>query len=182
MARRIALLTALLLAAWPIATLGQTQPPAQQKMPLGSRPAPDEISPSNTVAFLTTASQDARTEYAAAKLALEKSKDDKVRALAQTVQTDHQNAELQIEQLAKMKKVTLPEEVDPMQITAIQQLQKLSGKTFDRAYAEYMTTSHENAIRLFDEALKSSDADVRNFAAKVRPELQKHLDAAKNLK
>src|SRR3954471_23141536 len=113
MSRSTICLATILVGAWAVALAAQ-EPVPQEKLPLGSRPAPDRMNPSATATFLTTVSQDDRTELAAAKLALEKTADDRVRNLAKTVETDHQNAELQIEQLAQVKKVNLPE-ADPMQ-------------------------------------------------------------------
>src|SRR5207247_1553941 len=68
--RRLLLLPAILLVM--SATPAAQAPDPQDKMPLGSRPAPDTVSPSATVPFLTNASQDARTELALAKLAQQK--------------------------------------------------------------------------------------------------------------
>ncbi|MBO9675676.1 MAG: DUF4142 domain-containing protein [Sphingobacteriaceae bacterium] len=58
---------------------------------------------------------------------------------------------------------------------AIDQLKKLSGSSFDKAYVEMMVLDHQKAVDLFEKASQSSDVDVKAYAVKYLPILKKHL-------
>jgi len=58
---------------------------------------------------------------------------------------------------------------------AIDRLNNLSGSAFDKAYVVMMVSDHQKAVSLFEKAAQSSDADVKRYAGKYLPILQKHL-------
>ncbi|GGH06280.1 DUF4142 domain-containing protein [Pedobacter zeae] len=66
-------------------------------------------------------------------------------------------------------------------IQAIDQLKKLRGSSFDKAYVEMMVSDHQKAVYLFEKASQSSDADIKAYAGKYLPILKKHLKQASAL-
>ena len=62
-------------------------------------------------------------------------------------------------------------------------LSTADGEDFDRRYAESMgVEAHEDNIELFQKASKEAeDADVKAYAQKTLPALQKHLEMAREL-
>ena len=64
-------------------------------------------------------------------------------------------------------------------------LSRLSTKTgteFDREYMDLMEDGHNRAIDLYEDAAKSSDADISAFANKMLPKLRQHREQAKTIK
>ena len=52
----------------------------------------------------------------------------------------------------------------------------------DKKYLHEMVEDHEDAVKLFEKACKSDDADIAAFAQRTLPTLQHHLQMAKDLK
>jgi putative membrane protein len=103
-------------------------------------------------------------------------------------------AEVQLAQLAQQKativksfagqrNVSLPstpsEEKQKMQ----RDMEKLSGKNFDKEYISMMVNGHKESIDLFEDTRASTtDVDIKNFADKTLPKLKTHLDSAQAIK
>ena len=65
---------------------------------------------------------------------------------------------------------------------AVKQLQSLTGEQFDRVYLSDMVGDHTQAVNEFETASQSlSDPDLKKFAAKTLPTLQKHSKMAQEL-
>jgi putative membrane protein len=61
-------------------------------------------------------------------------------------------------------------------------LSKLRGSAFDRAYAQAMVQDHQEDLRIYqEEAANGTDPDVTAFAARHVPLLQEHLRMAQRL-
>jgi len=58
---------------------------------------------------------------------------------------------------------------------ALDQLNNLSGNSFDKAYVEMMVSDHQKAVALFEKASQSTDNAVKTYANKYLPVLKKHL-------
>jgi putative membrane protein len=64
----------------------------------------------------------------------------------------------------------------------VKNLQKLTGDQFDQAYLSDMVSDHAQAVGEFETASQSlSDPDLKKFAAKTLPTLQKHSKMAQEL-
>jgi putative membrane protein len=62
------------------------------------------------------------------------------------------------------------------------QLSKLSGAEFDRAYMRQMVKDHEDAVKLFQrESTRGKDAELKAWAGKTLPALQEHLRLAREI-
>jgi len=73
-------------------------------------------------------------------------------------------------------------ELSSSQKSTVDKLAKLSGAEFDKAYMSDMVSDHETDVKEFQtQADKGNDPDVKAFAAKTLPVLQKHLQMARDV-
>lgn len=148
--------------------------------------APDKGStkPSLTSAsFVRTATQGGLLEVEAAKLALSKSSNEKIKTFAQRMVTDHGKANEELKIIATRNKVTLPSAFDAEHQAKLDALKSKSGIEFDATYGKDMHSDHQKAVALFRQAVASSEvaADYRAFAAKTLPVLEEHHKLAMQL-
>jgi putative membrane protein len=128
--------------------------------------------------FTTKAAIGGMAEVALGKLALTKTSSAKIKDFAQMMITDHGKANDELMGIAKTKNITLPATVDADHQKKLDDLSKLSGADFDKAYVDAMVDGHKKTLDLMnDEAKNGKDADFKAFAAKTAPVVQKHLDA-----
>jgi len=74
------------------------------------------------------------------------------------------------------------EGLDQQHAALLQQLQAAKGAEFDRLYATQQVTAHQQAVDLFGNYSRSGDiAQLKQWAAKTLPDLQKHLQLAQAL-
>jgi len=65
----------------------------------------------------------------------------------------------------------------------VKDLSEKTGTDFDEAYMKMMVNDHKDDVDKFEECSKDSkDADLKAFATKTLPVLQKHLAEAKTIK
>ena len=136
---------------------------------------------SSPESFMKDAAQGGMAEVKMGELASKNAKDPEVKKFGQMMVTDHGAAGKDLEALAKKKNFTLPTDIGSHQST-YDKLSKLTGADFDKEYVNEMVSDHEKDLKEFQsQAANSSDADVKAFAAKVVPVIQKHVDAIKAL-
>jgi putative membrane protein len=134
----------------------------------------------NTTTFLTHAAQDGEAEIEMGKLAQEKAADAKVKDFGARMQKDHGNANAELRAIAAKKGLTIPGGPGP-HAAMKNKLEKLQGAAFDQAYMRGMVDDHTKAVKEFQMATNSPDADVKAFAAKTLPTLQEHLKLAQEI-
>lgn len=122
-------------------------------------------------------------EIAAARVALERSKNDNVRKYAQTMITDHTKALDSITTLARSKNVTLPTEPDTTHKAAAAAMSKLSGDAFDKAYMKQAGLSdHTKVLGMLQKGAKTAkDPDLLALVSTLTPTVSAHLKAAKSM-
>ncbi|HEY6975574.1 MAG TPA: DUF4142 domain-containing protein [Chitinophagaceae bacterium] len=114
------------------------------------------------------------------KIAQEKATNPRIKDFGAMMVKDHSDANDQLKTLAQQKNITLPTAVSDKQQKEIDDLNKKTGKDFDKAYMSMMLDDHKKDIKEFEKAGNDSkDADVKDFAMKTLPTLQKHLDSAR---
>jgi putative membrane protein len=131
-------------------------------------------------AFVRLAGQSGQVELSLATMAQSKAKDPRVKAFAEQLVKDHQQANTELDALAAKKDVKIPAVAD-LQKTSKDRLDKLDGAAFDRAFVAQMVRDHTKAIADFTKALTSKDADVKAFVGKTLPTLKEHLRVAQQL-
>ncbi|WP_367867243.1 DUF4142 domain-containing protein [Pedobacter sp. WC2423] len=132
--------------------------------------------------FATKAAVGGMAEVGLGKLALTKATNTQLKEFAKMMVSDHGKANEELMLIAKQKNITLPAAVDEDHQKKMNELDKKTGKDFDKAYAEAMVDGHEKTLKLMqDEAKNGKDADIKAFASKTTPVVQTHLDMIKKI-
>ena len=128
---------------------------------------------------------DGRAEVDLARLALQKASNKQVKDFATMMMRDHQRAGTELKMLASQVHINMAKidpDTDHGKATHAR-LARLSGPDFDREYIKAMIEDHERAVRDADDKADEADNDhVKQWAAKVLPTLEKHLETAKDIR
>jgi len=128
--------------------------------------------------FATDAANGGLAEVALGKLAQTKAVNAQVKGFADMMVKDHSKANEELMAIAKSKNITLPAAPDADHQKKLDDLSKLSGKDFDKAYVDAMVDGHKKTLDLMQMAAKDcKDSDLKAFAVKTAPVVQMHLDA-----
>lgn len=129
--------------------------------------------------FAQKASTMAQFQISSNQLAIEKTKDDHVKKLAQTLLADHTVS------ANALKAALMSSTVNPNAITAdldiahqgnLDNLRQVSPETFDKFYLDTQEDAHENMIDLFkDYAENGTDTTLKHYASTQLPKLETHL-------
>ena len=140
-----------------------------------SQMAPDETS------FIQEAAVLGMMEVEAGSMALQKSKNEKVKGFAQMMVTHHTKANQELQKLATEKGLNLPATFPVEQQKHLNVLKENSDRGFDLQYMEMMASGHIKTLELFRKAATSEDAALKAFATKTIPTLEKHYKEANAL-
>jgi putative membrane protein len=134
--------------------------------------------------FIERAAQNGWAEVEASKVALNQTENARVRGFAQQMIEDHTKTNQELASLAASKGVDPPTEPSSAQKSQIRALSRARGDDLDDQYVETMgVAAHQDAINLFHTASRQAqDAELKAFATKTLPALQKHLDMARDLR
>jgi putative membrane protein len=135
-----------------------------------------------TSKFLVKVGDVNMTEVQLGQMAREKASDQRVKDFGNMMVQDHTNASNELKTLAASKNVTLADSISKDHQKKIDDLNKKSGKEFDKAYIDMMEDGHEATIKDFKKNADNKDPDVKAFVNKMLPTLQAHLDSAKAVK
>ena len=117
-------------------------------------------------------------EIKSSELALTKSKDEQVRALAKQMIADHTKANEELKAALKTSKMDitmLPSALDDAHQKVYDSLVNSSDLNFDDQYMEAQDDAHEEAIALFKSYIDKGDSTaLKQFAEKTLPTLQMH--------
>ena len=120
-------------------------------------------------------------EVALATLAQEKASNADVKSFAAQLEKDHSQANDGLKDVASKKNITLASAPAKNHQALHDQLAKLSGAEFDKAYVAAMVDHHQKDVREFSRvASGNGDADVKAFASKTLPTLKEHLQQAQD--
>lgn len=132
--------------------------------------------------FMDQAARGGLAEVSEGQLASKQAHEATVRRFASEMVTDHTKVNTDLNALAQQKRITLPTMPSDAQQHMMSQLQGLTGSTFDHTYLDQQVALHRYAVDLYrNEAKQGTDADVKALAARVLPELEKHLSEAERL-
>jgi putative membrane protein len=132
--------------------------------------------------FLKVLANENQQEVESAKIALQRSRNERVRQYAQQEIDDHSQSQNQLQQLAQNKGAELPKVLGNMEQGMVNNLSAQSDSSFDKTYIDNEVTAHQDAVNNVNaEAMNGADVDLKAYAQKALPTLQKHLIAAKEL-
>ena len=165
----------LILASAPAAFAAD--PPAKQAA------APAMATPS-TSTFLTNTAVANLFEIESSKVALAKTKNDKIKAFANQMVTDHTGAGTKFKQAVADAKLTPPaEKLDAKHQTLLDDLKKKDAAAFDTAYVKAQHDGHVETVAMFEAYAKGGDnARMKQFANEMLPTLKTHLDQVSKIK
>jgi putative membrane protein len=137
--------------------------------------------------FVDKAAAGGIAEVEASRLALEKSASADVKEFANRMITDHSKANDELAALAKKYDIEVPDSTT-LTKQAKEKILDMRDESFDAAYADNQVKAHEEAIELFkkeantvtDDRVKGA-TELKGFAQKMLPALEKHLGMAKTL-
>jgi putative membrane protein len=133
--------------------------------------------------FLEQAAQNGHAEIEASRLAVQKSGDPQVKRFAQTMIDEHTRMGQELQALARSKGMDVPQEPSMMQKARLKLLSTSDGDDFTRRYVDsFGLEAHRDTIKLFQEAARDAqDPEVKAFASRGMPALQRHLTMAGEL-
>lgn len=133
--------------------------------------------------FLVDAAANTQYELAVAQIAKDKAADSAVKSYAAMLVGDHSESQTKLQLLAQRRQVALPSKLPADKQRVVDQLNRASGKDFDRQFIQTVgLRDHKADIELFEKASRDAkDNEVREFAASALPTLRAHLSAAQNL-
>jgi putative membrane protein len=121
-------------------------------------------------------------EVETGKLAQNKASSDDVKKFAAHMVEDHGKMLDEQQTMAKSKGVQLPKQPKKAHQAALKKLEGASGERFDRAYMDQMVKDHEKTLKLVQETAKNAkDPELKQAAEKAAPEVEKHLEMAKQI-
>ena len=133
--------------------------------------------------FMVKVADVGMTEVKLGQMAQDKGMSQRIKDFGAMMVKDHTAAGDELKNLAERKNVTLPATVGNDHQKKIDDLNKKSGKDFDKAYINAMVDGHKSTVNDFEKASKNAkDADVKAWVDKTLPTLEMHLDSAKAIK
>jgi len=137
----------------------------------------------STSEFMVKVADVGMTEVKLGQMAQDKAANPRVKDFGSMMVKDHTAAGDELKNLARQKNVTLPEAVGADHQKKIDDLNKKSGKDFDKAYIDAMVDGHQSTVNDFEKISKNEkDPDVKAWVDKTLPTLRMHLDSARAIK
>ena len=129
--------------------------------------------------FLATAARTDMTEAHEGQMAETQATRADVKDFAKSLVDDCTASYTQLSRIAAREGVNIPKGIDSARNPTIVQLAHLKGDRFDRQFTNDEIAAHRRLLAAFQrEARQARDADVKAFAAKMVPIVQKHLQDA----
>lgn len=132
--------------------------------------------------FINDAAKGNRAEVELGKLVESKATNPSVKQFAKMMQTDHAKALSQLEQVAQSRNITLPDGIPDDAQDLETKLSSESGKQLEKDYMDGMVKDHQKDVKDFQDATQNlRDNDVKQWAQKTLPTLQRHLQKAQQV-
>jgi putative membrane protein len=162
--------------------------PAEQAMTPDANPAATVPTPSDETAaptFVEKAAMSDMFEISAAKLAVTRASNPKVKAFAKDMIDAHTATTNDLTKAIGESGQSLapPAALNKDLQDKLDDLTKGDAKAFDKAYMDGQVDAHQSALNLLQRYAEDGDvAAIKAFAAATAPKVQKHLDLAKTLR
>jgi putative membrane protein len=132
--------------------------------------------------FVKKAAEGGAAEVKFGQLAEDKGNSQAIKDFGKRMVADHTKSNEQLQKEAAQEKIDLPAKMTSRDQTAYDRHSKLSGVSFDRAYARDMVRDHRADILEFEAESKSGHKDwTKTFATQTLPTLREHLKQAEEM-
>ncbi len=129
--------------------------------------------------FMIQAAKTDMTEAHEGQMAEEQASRADVKAFAKTLVQDYTESYGELTELAAKMGVSIPKGINTAQDPTIRQLTHLKGAGFEREFSKEEIAAERHAIALFKrEAEHGKDSELKAYANKMIPVLEKHLHMA----
>ena len=142
---------------------------------------PDTTYVMNT--FVSDAAEGGMMEVELSKLAQSNGASEDVKEFGKMLETDHAAANAELRSIAAAGNIPLPARMSEEHSKHVKAMGEMKGADFDKHFITMMVEDHDKDVAAFkDAAANNPNQQVKDFAAKTLPTLQKHLDKAKAIK
>jgi len=132
--------------------------------------------------FLVKAADGGLAEVEAGKLGEQKATNQRVKAFATMMVSDHTGANAEVKTLAASRNITLPTAPSEENQKKAAKVNEKTGKEFDKAFMDMMVDDHKKTIDLFEKAENNcKDEEVKTFIRNTLPKLRMHLNSADSI-
>jgi len=129
--------------------------------------------------FMISAARTDMTQAHEGQMAQNQGRSDDVKNFAKTLVQDHTNSYTQLSELAAKEGVSIPKGINASRNPSIRLLAHLTGQRFDQAFTKDEIASERQTIAVFKrEAAHGKDVEVKAYANKMIPVLEKHVQLA----
>ncbi|MEJ2614252.1 MAG: DUF4142 domain-containing protein [Ignavibacteriaceae bacterium] len=133
--------------------------------------------------FLYEAAQGGMMMVQLGEIAEKEAHNKSIRDFAKMMINDHSKINDELKDLAQQNQIKLPDSLSKNKQDKINDLEKLSGRRFEKQYVDLMAEDHKNDVAKFkDESQNAASPEVRQWASKTLPTLQKHLEKIKEIR
>jgi putative membrane protein len=133
--------------------------------------------------FVMKAAAGGMAEVEMGNVAQQKAVNQRVKDFGAMMVKDHSQANDELKSLVSNRGITIPTALPKEEQNHLDAMQKMTGKNFDQHYVNMMVDDHKKDINEFKMAAeKCNDNDLKNWASKTLPTLQKHLDSIQAIK
>lgn len=127
--------------------------------------------------FVTNAAIGGMYEVQAGRIAVERSKNARVKALGQMMITDHTKAGEELKPIAAAANLAVPTALDQRHQGMIDNLRGATDQDFDRVYLQQQEAAHnETAMLLETYGRMGGHAGLKGWAAKTLPVVKQHQE------
>ncbi len=118
--------------------------------------------------FLQRMSEHHQEAIVMSQLALKKSKDDKIKKLAEKIISDQSDEQKQMKEVKEKSYSNIPLPPKDTHMTDISSLEKADGKEFDKNYLQLMSKHHKSGIEMMGKLLPNIDKrNIHRMAIKM---------------
>ena len=132
-------------------------------------------------AFVKAAASGGMLEVELGKVAVKQASNPDVTAFGERMITDHSKADGELARVARKEGLSVPSKMDEKDLAKLNELSKLHGAAFDKAYMDAMVKDHEQDVAEFRAQAAQKKSDVDRWAADTLPTLESHLAQAKTV-
>lgn len=128
--------------------------------------------------FVREAAIGGMMEVEAGTIAQQNAANQRVKDFGSMMVRDHSQANNELKSLVSSRGIMLPDSLPANERKHLNDMKKMTGKSFDSHYVSMMISDHKKDISKFEKASKDAkDADIKNWATKTLPTLRMHLDS-----